>query len=316
MSAALRPREQLFVEAMDLLIGIERDHLDPKAQAQIRAWCGQSADHKAVWREVMEIDGMAGAVLQVAPPGARLSRRSLMLGGLALGGGLGLGAVTLPGAWRWLQSDYATRMAEVLPVSLPDGSRMTLGPRSTIALDFEQGRRRVRLLAGMAALTLRAPISAGEAPLRFSLGGYEVAAREAGFDISQDAGEISLAVSSGEAVITGPGLAAAQTVRAGQRFGIGSGGAVTRLGALPADQIGLWQEGLIMADDETIAATVARVARWHSGRVFVTDSAFAQQRVSGLYALDDPTEALRAIVGPWRGELRQISPLLTLISAG
>ncbi|MBJ2151611.1 hypothetical protein [Paracoccus sp. IB05] len=84
MNAAPFPREQLFIEAMDLLIGIERDHHDPKARAQIRAWCAQSTGHRAVCHEVIEIDGMAGAVLQRALAEARLSRRNLLLGALTL----------------------------------------------------------------------------------------------------------------------------------------------------------------------------------------------------------------------------------------
>ncbi|MBJ2151612.1 hypothetical protein [Paracoccus sp. IB05] len=105
--------------------------------------------------------------------------------------------------------------------------------------------------------------------------GFDIDAHDAGFDISQDAGAISLSVAQGEVRIAGPGLSAPEYVTAGQRFGIRAGGATTRLSAMPPDQIGLWQEGLIISDDETIAATVTRIPRWHNGRAYATDSPLA-----------------------------------------
>ncbi len=48
---------------------------------------------------------------------------------------------------RW-QADYLTATGELQQVTLPDGSHMTLNTASAVALDFKEGRRRIKLLAG------------------------------------------------------------------------------------------------------------------------------------------------------------------------
>lgn len=298
--------DRLFLEAMDLWIAQDRDPARDAPQAA--AWRAQSPAHQAAWREVLEIDGMAGAVLTVRPQGP--SRRSFLFGGLALGGAGLAGAMVLPAALRWLQSDYATVTAEVLPVELPDGSRLTLGPRSTLALDFRPGLRRISLLDGMMTLALRAPLSEAEAPVQLDLPGLSLAARSATVEISADGGELQLALLSGALDGAGP----VATLAAGQRLNIAGG--ARRISPLSPEQFGLWREGELMADDDSVAAMVARVARWQPGKVMITDSTLAAQRVSGLYRLDDPRAALQAIVAPYGGRIRTASPWLTLVTAG
>jgi transmembrane sensor len=59
---------------------------------------------------------------------------------------------------------------------------------------------------------------------------------------------------------------------------------------------------------------VAQIARWHRGRVLIADPGLAAAPVSGLFDLNDPDAALEAVVKPYGGKVRHISPWLTVLS--
>ncbi|WP_315855064.1 hypothetical protein [Chenggangzhangella methanolivorans] len=68
-----------------------------------------------------------------------------------------------------------------------------------------------------------------------------------------------------------------------------------------------------MAERETISALVARIGRV-PGRIVIADPFVGSQRVSGIYDLQDPIRALQAVVHPAGAQVREISPLLTVVS--
>lgn len=59
---------------------------------------------------------------------------------------------------------------------------------------------------------------------------------------------------------------------------------------------------------------MSRIARWQPGRVVLAARSLADQRISGLFDLSNPIMALEAVVHPYGGKVRQISPYLTVIS--
>lgn len=307
MEEGISEHDRLFIEAMNLLIALDRRLDAPEAIARVDAWHARGPQYRSVWREVLEIDGLTGAVLSAAPSERGIGRRLFVLGLLSAGAG---GAIALQNGVRWFRSDYATARAEVSSIDLPDGSVLTLGPRSNAA--FASGKRQVELLAGMAIVSVGVK---AEQPFSLRVGEADLMVRRATFDVSDDGGELSLSVLSGEVSVSLQKPDREWTVTEGHHLGVGANGSGTRLTQLPVDQMGLWREGQILADDETVGAMVTRVSRWQTGRVLLIDRALSEQRVSGIFNLHDPTAALRAIVGPYGGRVRQLSPLLTIVSS-
>lgn len=308
--------DQLFADAMDLLISTDRTWDDPTTRARVVSWRAQSPRHDAIWREVMEIDAMSGAVMQVTPKSTRPNRRAFILGGVAVGGIAVAGSGSVHDIWTTMGADYATRRAQVLPIRLPDGNEMSLGPRSHMTLDFTPSHRHITSFSGMAFMTLRPESLGNTSPLVLSIGDHALSATDAQVEINKDADEISVAVSSGSAAITGTSLMDALTLSSGQRVKIDTRTAQAKVSDMSPDQIGLWREGMISADDETVASVVAKVARWHEGRVVLTNAALGRQSVSGIYNLGNTGDALQSIVAPYGGHVRQIGPFVTFISAG
>ncbi|MBK4217682.1 FecR domain-containing protein [Paracoccus caeni] len=299
--------DRRFDEALDLILRL-RD--DPAAADEAQRWRIISPSHEAAWAEVAAIHGMTGQVLsdQRQPPRDRhMGRRMVLLGGLALGG-----AMTVPGLVTRARADFVTTTAEIQRLTLPDGSIATLGPDSALALRFDEGQRGIDLLSGMAFLDVAA------APARdFTArsGPVTVTARQSRFELALDARLVSVAVAQGDVDVhvDRAGSSQGSHVSVGERLSFDADGRPALSSRAP-DQVGVWREGLIVADNEPVAAVIARIARWQQGRVVLAARSLADEKISGVFDLSNPVMALQAVVHPYGGSVRQISPYLTVIS--
>ncbi|REF68618.1 MULTISPECIES: FecR family protein [Paracoccus] len=300
---------RLLDEAIDLVIRRQNAPENFVTLQTISAWRGRSAEHGRVWQCVAEAHGLSGAAL-AEPAKPRLTRRNLVLAGtLGLGAGV-LGAWGLPYMRLRLQADQLTATAELLPVELRDGTRITLGPASAIAMPDHGETRAVRLLRGMAWFDV-APDPTHPFVLELN-GGVETRTAGASFEVSQDAGVVNLAVARDEVELIGT-----------SRYGIGAGRWIRldtetghpETGSRDGAMAGAWRTGMVVAEAEPLETLVARIARWLPGRVIVADAAIGRARISGLFDISDPERALEAAVRPTGGRLRRVSGLLAVISS-
>jgi transmembrane sensor len=207
-----------------------------------------------------------------------------------------------------------TEAGETRRIALADGSAATLGPGSALRLGFSALARNVELLAGMAFFEVSPDASR---PFRVMTEKLVATALGTAFEVGNDAGYLTVTVDHG---LVGVDLgAAAGTSRATQ---LGPGEWLTfdaslrtlERGSKEKAQIAAWRDGWIFADGETVSALVARISRWRQGKVLVADSSFGGERVSGAFDLADPQAALEAVVSPFGGVVRMLSPYLTVIS--
>ncbi|KAJ32250.1 iron dicitrate transport regulator FecR [Agrobacterium tumefaciens] len=236
-----------------------------------------------------------------------------MIGGFtALGAGVAVYTFG-PGMLLQARADYMTEKGEIRRINLPDGSIATLGPESAIALDFHSERRTVDLLAGMSFFEV-----AGDANRPFSVlsGTLSATALGTAFDVSNDAGILTVSVDHGlvdvrasdSAIEMGVSLAGGQWITFDP-----SSGNIGR-GQRESGQVASWRDNLIIAERETVFALVARIGRWIPGRIVIADPFIGDQRVSGVFDLNNPLLALQAVVHPAGARVRQISSFVTIIS--
>ncbi len=308
--------DRLFQEALDLVIRLQNDPDNALALDLARAWRARGPEHEAAWDEAVEIHGLAGKVITGRRKSekraqGKVTRRAALLGG---GAAAVAGALWLPGAVTRARADFVTGTAEIRDEILPDGSRATLGPDSALALDFGPRRRRAEILAGMAYFDV-APDS--ERAFEARAGDLTVTAVEAAFDLGMDAGWRSVSVGRGSVRLGAGGTALAQgeELAAGHWLTLDEDGLNAGRGEREPGQIASWREARIVADEENVGALVARIARWQKGRVLIADPWLGARRISGVYDLSDPVAALEAVVLPYGGKVRQLSPWLTVISA-
>jgi transmembrane sensor len=307
----------LLDEAIDLVIRLQNDPDNPVAVEMIHAWRARSLRHDEIWTRVVKAHGATGLILAERRRIERreslgLSRRNLMLGGLCLLGGTA-GWMAAPSLILAARADVMTQKAERRHIELPDGSVATLGPQSALVYDFDSGRRRIRLLDGMCFVEA----SAGNSPpFTASCGDVEVTAAAAAFELSTEDGfsRVSAAHGAVEVVFSGQAAPLTLTLQPQQWLRLdGATGQVDR-GLLEEGQVAAWRDNLLIADQEPVAALVARIGRWTPGRIVVADPFIGGQRVSGVYDLNDPIRALEAVALPAGAKVRQISSIVTVIS--
>jgi transmembrane sensor len=309
--------DKLFEEALDLIIRFQSDPTNPVARELVQRWRARGPDHEAAWTEVAEIHGMAGQVLddrrKAAHSKKAVSRRAVISGGVAGLAVLGAGALYGPDILVGLKADYKTATAEVRTVVLADNTAVTLGPDSAIQTDFLPSLRQVRLLSGMAFFDV-AEDSAR--PFQAIVDDMTSTAFGTAFDVSKDAGFLNVSVHDGLVEVAAPNspLAFGEKLAQGQWLALDGRTHAVERGQREKEQIAAWRKGLIVAERETISSVVAKIARWQSGRVVIADPRFGAERISGVFDLRDPVTALEAVIHPYGGKVRQLSPWLTIIS--
>ncbi|WP_421566751.1 FecR family protein [Ochrobactrum sp. EDr1-4] len=306
---------RLFREAADLVIRLQNDAANPVSVDIVRSWISRSPAHEDAWRRVATLHGMTGKILtdrQRAKTGP--NRRSFMAGGLVALTVGGIGSLTLPGLILKAQADHLTSVGEIKTVPLSDGSVVTLGPDSAIGVDYTEKLRGISLLAGMAYFEV---VPDNARPFMVESASFKAKTQAAAFDFSNDADVISVSVDQGLIDITAPGFPAdgIKQLGAGEWLQFDPNNSTLNRGNLENAQVAAWRKGMIVAEKETVAALVAKIARWQSGKVIIADRSLGSKIVSGVFDLNDPVRALEAVVRPFGAKLRQVAPFLTVISS-
>lgn len=205
---------------------------------------------------------------------------------------LAAGILQGPELWLRWQADHITAVGERQSVRLPDGSAMTLNTASAVALDFEDGNRRVRLLRGEAYFDVHHDdahpfvVTAGFSETR-NLGTAFVVRRGAAEDavvLEEGAVSVGRRAGGGDRAMLDPG----QMV-------------VARDGALlPVEEADLgralaWLDGRVVFRDQSFEAALAALRRYYGGRVIVMDGRLRHISVSGNYHVDEPEAAIRTL---------------------
>lgn len=309
---------KLFREAADLAIRLQNDSANPVSVEMAQSWVSRSPAHEAAWAKVAAIHGMTGKILTDRKRAAQrenlgLTRRNFMIGGAVGLGAAATGSWLVPKLLLEARADYMTSTAELKRVPLPDGSMVTLGPDSAIGVGFGDAGRNIDLLAGMAYFEVM------EDPARpFVVHSGELSATALGtaFDVSSDAGVISVSVDHGlvEAQARGLFPGGAEQLGAGQWLSFDPSSHRFNRGNREASQIAAWRNGMIVAEGETVSALVARISRWQDGKVVIADRSLGSRVVSGVFDLGDPLRALDAVVRPFGAKVRKITPFVIVVS--
>lgn len=306
--------DRLVSEAIDIVMRMQNDPGNPVPVEMARAWRARSDRHEEIWSRVSRIHGASGQLLSERRTAQkRVTRRNVLGGIMAVGGVAGLGSLIVPGALMQARADYMTGVGEIRRIDLPDGSVATLGPRSALALAMSRDERRIDLLMGMCFFDV-----ARDRGRTFTVasGGVSATALGTSFDMSNDAGVVTMAVADGSVGVAVPERAFSETLRleAGEWMAYDTSSARLSRGVRRDGQIASWRDLAIVADREQVSTLVARISRWIPGKVVTANPAIGTQRVSGLFDLNDPFAALEAAVHPTGARVRRLPSGLTVIS--
>ncbi|ABC21685.1 putative FecR [Rhodospirillum rubrum F11] len=288
---------------------------EPPPRADFEAWLAADPRHGEAWRLACATWGATGALAPVfaAPPRPlcrppRRKRPSKPLVALALAACLAAFVVLSPLRLLW-QADHLTGSGESATVSLRDGSRVALAADSALSTRISEAGRAVTLLKGQAFFQV-APDRTR--PFVVSGGGVSVTVTGTAFDVALDDGRVTVAVAEGGVRVDYQGRS--ERLVPGEKVSVDPAmGEIRRAAVDPAD-VAAWRQGRLVSDNQRLSAVIEALRRQYSGVIVLTDAALGETPVTGVYDLEDPERALRALVSPFGGTVRRLTPYLLVVS--
>ncbi|OJG00087.1 hypothetical protein AX760_00945 [Pararhizobium antarcticum] len=303
---------------MDWFLQLKASPNCPDIDGEFQQWIGRSPSHGRAWSHALKTWQLLGEVppvhqqlwpaVPVAGPSPIRRRRGFRratIAGAALCVSL-LAVFAMPSVLVWWQADHRTGTGESRIVTLEDGTVVQLGGGSAIKTDVSTAGRQVTLLAGEAYFDV---VHDPKRPFSVYAGGVRVLVLGTAFDVQLTGGETTVELARGRVAISYD-----EGARKGN-FELSPGemavvdhasGAVARDTIAPED-IAAWRQGRMFVNDVTIADVVERLQRYHTAWISVPDPRLAARRVTGLYDLSDPDRALKALVQPYGGRVRDVT---------
>lgn len=318
------PPKELSNEALEWIVRLHSGTARKREWAAFAAWRAQSADHEAaaaeaeaLWSDAsdLHLDPQTGLIRPGRKPKSGPSRRTLL--GAAVGIGVGTaGAFWASGALRSLMSDYATGVAELHTLELPDGTRVWLNAMSALNVDFSPVRRRVVLVEGQAYFEV-APNTAR--PFEVGARGTRVSALGTAFDVDCNLanGRVGVSVTEHSVRVESP---ATTSTTGGLVLAEGHKVLVSRSGRLgpvvqqDRNSAVAWKTGMLVAENLELQDVIAALRAYHSGWIVIQDDAVKSLRVNAVLDLRTPNESIDALAAGLPIRIRHISNYFTVIS--
>lgn len=316
MSVSLDPAAE---QAIDWMMALRADAAQ---RPGFERWLAADATHAQAWARLQDRAGAPFERLRAldrqAPGHAQQAREVLLeplanrrsvLRGIAalglLGGASWLAANSAPGQ-AWL-ADYSTGTGERRRVTLPDGSLLTLNACSAVDLRFNAQERCIHLRRGELIVEARTEAR----PLRILSAEAGVSSQGGGrWMVSQEPTATLVLALAGSAQVQRLNSDEARTAARNEALRIDAS-TMRSLGQQGhwAD----WVDGVFSAIDEPLETLVEALRPYRPGLIRVSADV-RQLRVQGVFALDQPDQALDAMAQTLPLRIERYSPWLVLIS--
>lgn len=262
-------------EAFGRIAGVWDDSGEPG-----RRIADQEADELAPYLESIERAG------RQRKTGKRLTIVSIVLAAMVVG------AFTLerPALLQNLTADYVTNRGERRQITLADGSTVLLDADSALDEDFGSDVRRVRLLRGAAFFT----VTPSTVPFVVTAADSEIKVLGTGFDVRLVDGGGVVTLDHGKVAVTHETQQGETVLKPGEQVSFGETGIGTVETASLDDALA-WRDGRFVFYRARLGDVIREIERYRRGRIILTSSALADERVTGSLSLDDPQAALASL---------------------
>lgn len=284
-------------------------------------WRAADPEHERVYRRLEALWGdfdraatfdspaAARRILEQAVRKRRTSRRALGASALAL-------LICGVGLWRmappaWLLADHHTRVGEWRVIELDDHSRITLNTDSAIDVRFDSRRRLITLRQGEILVDV-AHEAAGR-PFVVETPDGTAQALGTRYAVRRGDGhtDVTVAESRVRACARAPEPVCAD-LAAGQRARL-AGGRVGGAEAVDAEQALAWTRRSLVVDNQPLADVLAELGRYRAGRLQYDAGALAGLRVSGVFPLEAPDQALASLAASLPIAVSRYTPWLVIV---
>lgn len=316
--------ERAEEEAADWDILLKEAPGDTELYARFEHWRSACEANAIAWAAIQQTGDLIGRVSPahraqwepftqnarhaVRYPAIRRKRRIIRAAGVMGACAVVLLAVGLTD-WRGIGADYVTRAGETRTVTLADGTRISLAPRSALKLAYRSGQRGVELRYGEGYFEVR------HDPARpFSVTARGVTIRDIGtaFDVAESDRDVRVEVAEGEvAVQTDHG--SDRSLRRGEAAAVQlATGTIEAVNAAPL--IAGWRHNQLSLQDVPMTEAIDRLRPFYRGRILIVGAGLSRVSVTGFYRLDDPVAALRLMAAQQSIRVTEVTPWLVLVT--
>lgn len=315
--ASSKPIDPLIQKATDWLQRLEASPHDATLRGAAERWRAESAEHARAWKRAERtwrlLERIPLSVGQ-SPAGRAtaayhwLRTHRAMAASFVAGLALAVMVPILSGP----HADFATATAEIRQLTLEDGTRVDLGPQSALDVAYSADRRAVTLLAGGAFFTV---VPNAGRPFEVKVGDLTVTVVGTSFDVRMSVDQLSVGVAEGvvEARYARPSDRPVRLM-AGDQLSITRSTGTVRHSSVPPAELGSWRSHQLSVENMPLREVVADIRRYSSAWIVFDDGQLADQQVTGFYDLRDPDRALRLIVRPFGGKVREVTSFVRVIS--
>lgn len=281
--------------AIEWWVRLDRGDLSPSDLAAFRAWLASDPRNEAAFEEACDFWGSWQSLPRPAVQAYLASRSSKRRRGrIWAGAAIATAAIALffsfNDLWILWRADIRTGVSEFRTVTLPDGSHAHLNALSALAVDYSGDGRRVSLLGGEAWFEVEEDPSR---PFTVEAAGGTVTARGTAFDVATNRARTEVTVTEHSIEVAAAGSTV--MVESGSQTAYGPGLPALPPYAVDSESVTSWRRGKLIFKDKPLGEVVAALGRYHRGLVFIVNANVRDRRVTGVFRIDRPLDAMRAI---------------------
>lgn len=338
-------QDEIKTVARQWLLRLTLECPTEEERAQFAAWCAQDPRHVSAYQRFESIWQSAALLEELEPlasvppardPWWRRLRASLAIRPLRWAASASLAAaIAAVALWSLLTpAYYATGIGEVRDVHLSDGTDITLGANSALAVAFRPHERLVTLTAGVAFFSVvKNPsrpfiVLVGDEEVRDLGTQFEVRREPTGMRVAvlegtvevmpvpkRETGKSSDAPHSGHLpritpassimignrppiapiVLTANGSSEARILTAGRQVTIGANGVIPDPQVMPSVEPAAWRYGRLVYVDTPLKDIIADANRYSREPIEIKDASVANTRVSVTYPSDQIEQMVSAL---------------------
>lgn len=289
--------EDELEQAFEWLTWLNSGHAQAEDWADYRAWRQARPGNEAAAREAEALwDAIpeAYAPSDDAGPGARVRPAWIRpaVVGSAFAAAVALAFLWMPALDR-LQADYASEVAQLRHVTLPDNSRLVLDGATAVDATFTAQVRRLRLREGR-FYTEVAPDD--DRPFTVNTSGLSITALGTAFTVTRTGDRTSVVVEEHavRVALRDRPKTSARTVRSGEMLEYAPDERV-RVTKADLDSIAAWRERLLVFHAKPLSTVISDIRRHVSDAIWIVDPRLADLQVTGVIDLEDPDRAVRRL---------------------
>lgn len=214
----------------------------------------------------------------------------------------------------FLSADYHTAVGEVRAITLEDGSIVTLGPDSAIAVQFTDQTRNVALISGLADFQAVPMEHADKRVFTVTSPHGQVQALGTRFIVNSFDDHTNVVVLEHQVEVKPNSATSKQiAILAENQAARYNRHSISPVSTINPDRALSWQKGKLIFDRVTLREVVSEFSRYQRGKIMIANETAARKLVSGVFDMTDPQAGLELISRELGVQNISITPLMTVI---